>query len=126
MKAWSHDAVVVLHFLVVSALAAFVWGAMNGVLAWPEFWDISTSTVPFGYPRTAVHLPVSLAYIYVLICWLGAAKGSSPSRTLATVIVAPVMTLLLHWSYGSGVLKAWWRIYISKKPGLQVDDKNRS
>ena len=126
MKAWSHDAVGLFPILVVSALAAFVWGAMNGGLAWPEFWDISTSTVPFGYPRTAVHLPVSLAYIYVLICWLGAAKGSSPSRTLATVIVAPVMTLLLHWSYGSGVLKAWWRIYISKKPGLQVDDKNRS
>ncbi len=126
MKAWSHTAVGLFPLLVLSALLAFVWGATNGGLAWPEFWDISTTSVPFGNYRTAVHLPVSLATLYILVCWLGAAKGNSPSRTFATVLVAPLMTFLLHWSYGSGVLKAWWRIYISKKPGLQVDDKDRS
>jgi hypothetical protein len=43
-----------------------------------------------------------------------------------TVLLAPLMTFLLHWSYGRGVLTAWWRIHISKRPGLQIDDKNRS
>ena len=126
MKTWSHTAVGLFPILILSALMAFVWGVMNGGLVWPEVWDISPSSVPFGYPRTAVHLPVSLAILYTLICWLGAAKGNSPSRTFSTVFFAPLMTFLLHWSYGTGVIKAWWRIYISKNPGLQVDDKDRS
>jgi hypothetical protein len=61
-----------------------------------------------------------------LICWFGAAMGSSPSRKFSTVMMAPLMTFLMHWSYGVGVLTAWWRIYVSKNAGLQVDDKDRS
>ncbi|HIG20743.1 MAG: hypothetical protein CXT67_03120 [Methanobacteriota archaeon] len=126
MKAWSHTAVGFFPILALIGIGAFVCGALSGGLAWPEFWNISPDVVPFGCPRTAVHLPVSLGALYVLLCWAGAAKGNSPSRTFATVLVAPLMTFLLHWSYGTGVLKAWWRIYVSKKPGLQVDDKDRS
>jgi len=126
MKSWSHTAVGLFPLLVASALFAFVYGAMTGGLAWPNVWDISLATIPMGPARAMVHLPVSLASLYVLICWLGAAMGSSPSRTLSTVIMAPLMTFLMHWSYGIGVLTAWWRIYISKNAGLQVDDKDRS
>jgi GT2 family glycosyltransferase len=126
MKAWSHTAVGFFPILALIGIGAFVCGAMSGGLAWPEFWNISPDVVPFGCPRTAVHLPVSLGALYTILCWAGAAKGNSPSRTFATVLVAPLMTFLLHWSYGTGVIKAWWRIYVSKKPGLQVDDKDRS
>ncbi|MBC8437975.1 MAG: glycosyltransferase, partial [Euryarchaeota archaeon] len=126
MKAWSHTAVGLFPLLTIAALSSFIWGAFSGGLAWPEVWDISPQVVPFGWPRTAVHLPVSLGMVYLLLCWAGAAKGNSPSRTLGTVLVAPLMTFLLHWSYGTGVLKAWWRIYVSKNAGLQVDDKDRS
>ena len=126
MKSWSHTAVGLFPLMVVSALCAFVFGAMNGGLAWPNIWDISLESVPMGVSRAMVHLPVSLAGIYTILCWLGAAMGTSPSRNLATILMAPLMTFLMHWSYGIGVLTAWWRIHISKNAGLQIDDKDRS
>lgn len=126
MKAWSHTAVGLFPLLAIVGLFSFTWGALSGGLAWPEVWEISPEVVPFGLPRTAVHLPVSLALLYLSLCWAGAAKGNSPSRKFGTVLAAPLMTFLLHWSYGFGVLKAWWRIHISKNAGLQIDDKDRS
>lgn len=125
MKGWSHNAVGLFPLLVIAAICAFICGAINGGLAWPEFWDISLATVPMGCPRVAVHTPVSLAALYVGLCWLGAAYGNSPSRSLTTVLAAPLMTFLLHWSYGTGVLRGWWRIHVSNNSGLQVDDKDR-
>ncbi len=126
MQGWSHILVGLFPLLVFDALFSFWWGVANGGLAWPEFWNISTDAVPFGLARTAVHTPITLAAIYTAICWAGAAKGNSPSRSFSTVLAAPLMTFLLHWSYGVGVLRAWWRIYITKNPGLQVDDKDRA
>ena len=126
MKSWSHTAVGLFPLLVLSAMAFFGIGALSGGLAWPNVWDISLETVPMGPERTMVHLPVSLAGLYVTLCWAGAAMGTSPSRSFSTILMAPLMTFLMHWSYGMGVLTAWWRIHISKNPGLQVDDKDRS
>jgi len=99
---------------------------LNGGIIWPNVWDISLSSVPMGVERVMVHTPVSVAGLYLLLCWFGAALGTSPSRNFSTVLMAPLMTFLLHWSYGLGVLTAWWRIHISKKSGLQVDDKKRN
>ncbi|MDP6906047.1 MAG: glycosyltransferase family 2 protein [Candidatus Thalassarchaeaceae archaeon] len=126
MHAWSHTAVGLFPLLVLTSLLSFGIGAMCGGIAWPEFWDISTNTIPMGWERVAVHTPVSLAGFYIGLCWLGAVKGNSPSRTFSTIIFAPIMTFLMHWSYGRGVQTAWWRIYVRKKPGLQIDDKNRN
>jgi len=126
MKSWSHVAVGLFPLLILAALASFVCGALNGGLAWPNVWDISLEAVPMGVSRSMVHLPVSLAGVYVVLCWLGAAFGTSPSRNVATVLMAPLMTFLMHWSYGMGVLTAWWRIYVSKNAGLQIDDKDRA
>ncbi|HIF03931.1 MAG TPA: glycosyltransferase [Candidatus Poseidoniales archaeon] len=121
MKAWSHTAVGLFPLLVMAGILSAIWGVMNGGITLPDFWS-----GPIDLPRIMAHTPVSLAILYVAICWLGAAKGSSPSRTFMTVLLAPLMTFLLHWSYGRGVLTAWWRIHISKRAGLQIDDKDRS
>ncbi len=126
MKAISHTAVGFFPLLVLAAIASFICGSSNGGLAWPNIFDISLAAVPMGWPRALVHTPVSLAGLYVIICLAGAAAGNSPSRSLSTILMSPVMTFLLHMSYGTGVLKAWWRIHISRNPGLQVDDKDRS
>jgi hypothetical protein len=112
--------------LILSALTAFVYGSLNGGIAWPNVWDISLESIPMGVERAMVHLPVSLAGLYLAVCWFGAGLGTSPSRTFSTIFFAPLMTFLMHWSYGCGVLTAWWRIYISKNAGLQIDDKDRS
>ena len=95
-------------------------GSLNGGVVWPNVWDLSMESVPMGLERMMVHIPATLAGLYVGLCWLGAALGTSPSRTPTTVLLAPVMTLLMHWSYGWGVLTAWWRIHISKNAGLQM------
>ena len=126
MKSWSHNVVGMFPLLVLTALASFIFGSFNGGLSWPNVWDISLASVPMGMPRAMVHLPVSLAGLYVALCWLGASLGTSPSRNFATILMAPLMTFLMHWSYGMGVLTAWWRIYISNNAGLQIDDKDRS
>ena len=126
MKSWSHNLVGMFPLLVLGALATVIIGSFNGGLSWPNVWDISLASVPMGIPRTMVHLPISLAGLYVTLCWLGAALGTSPSRSFSTILMAPLMTFLMHWSYGMGVLTAWWRIYISKNAGLQIDDKDRS
>jgi cellulose synthase/poly-beta-1,6-N-acetylglucosamine synthase-like glycosyltransferase len=126
MKSWSHTTVGLFPLLVLAALTSFFYGALNGGLAWPNVWDISLETIPMGTSRSMVHLPVSLAGVYVLLCWLGAAFGTSPSRNFATILMAPLMTFLMHWSYGMGVLTAWWRIHISNNAGLQIDDKDRA
>ena len=126
MKSWSHTAVGMFPILMMAALASFLCGAFNGGLAWPNVWDISLETVPMGTSRTMVHLPVSLAGLYVILCWLGAGFGTSPSRSMSTILMAPLMTFLMHWSYGMGVLTAWWRLYITKNAGLQIDDKDRT
>ena len=126
MKAWSHTAVGIFPLLILAAIGVFLCGLSKGGLAWPEFWDISLTTIPMGWPRAAVHTPVSLAALYVGLCWLGATYGNSPSRSFTTILAAPSMTFLLHWSYGIGVLRGWWRIYITKNSGLQVDDKDRN
>mgnify|MGYP001807703945 CR=1 FL=1 len=126
MKSWSHTAVGLFPLLVLSALASILFGAFNGGLAWPNFWDISLDTIPMGPERILVHIPLTLAGLYVILCWAGAALGNSPSRSLSTVLMAPLMTFMMHWSYGMGVLTAWWRIHISKNAGLQIDDKDRS
>ncbi len=126
MRTWSHIAVGLFPPFLLLGILSFVWGVANGGLAWPAFWDISTAAVPMGVPRAAVHTPSSLGAIYLILCWLGAAFGTSPSKSATTVIAAPLMTLLMHLSYGRGVLRAWWRIRITGKLGLQIDDKDRA
>ena len=121
MKAWSHTAVGLFPPLVLTALVACGWGLANGGLTLPNFWE-----GPIDLPRVMAHTPISLALLYVGLCWLGAALGNSPSRSVFTVLLAPLMTFTMHWSYGIGVLTAWWRIHVTGRPGLQVDDKDRS
>jgi len=121
MKAWSHTAVGLFPAVVLLGLLSFGWGVANGGLTLPNFW-----AGPLDVPRIAADTAASLGLLYIALCWLGAAKGTSPSRNAMTILFAPLMTFLMHWSYGRGVQTAWWRIHVSKRPGLQVDDKDRS
>ena len=125
LHAPTHTMVAAFPLIVISAFAFFFWGVSNGGLAWPEFWDIRLSTVPMGWPRAGVHILPSLMVIYNLIAWLGSSRGSSPSKTGWTIFLSSIVTFVLHWNYGIGVLKGKWRI-ISGSPGLQIDDRARS
>ena len=123
LRTWSHVMVAMFPPIVITAFAFFFWGLYNGGLASP-WWDISFDAVPLGWPRAGVHSLVSLIVLYNLIAWYGAAKGSSPCRTPKTVFLSSIATFVLHWNYGMGVLRGWWRIFTGNS-GLQIDDRVR-
>ena len=121
---WSHAMVSAFPPLVMLSLALFSWGCINGGIAWPEFWDISTDTVPMGMERLAVHQLPTLAIVYNLLAWVGAASGSSPNKNAVTVILSSFVSFMLHWNYGIGSLKG--RLAISSGKELsQIDDRER-
>ncbi len=120
----SHTAVAFFPLLVISSLFFSIWGLLNGGVAWPEFWDIRLSKVPMGLPRLSVHLFITLIILYNLISWFGSWKGKSPSKSSITIFLSPLVTYILHWNYGMGILTGWLRI-LKGNTGLQVDDKTR-
>ena len=123
LRAWSHVMVALFPPIVIAAFGFFFWGLDNGGLASP-WWDLSLDAVPLGWPRAGVHTLVSLIILYNLIAFYGAAKGNSPCRTPKTVFLSSITTFALHWNYGIGVLRGWWRIFTGNS-GLQIDDRSR-
>ena len=121
---WSHTLVSAFPPLVLLSSVLFFWGVMSGGLAWPEFWDISTETVPMGAERLAVHQLPTLVILYNLIAWSGAMLGSSPNRGGLTVFLSSIVSYQLHWNYGMGVLQGRWRIAMGRS-GFQIDDRER-
>jgi GT2 family glycosyltransferase len=124
LKSPMHVAVALFPLLVISSFLFFFWGIANEGLAWPEFWDIRLSTVPMGSSRIGVHTLPTLIILYNILAWYGSWKGQSPSKSKATIFFSPMVSYILHWNYGIGILNGWYRILIGN-PGLQVDDKIR-
>jgi len=124
LHAFTHSMVAAFPPIVIAAFALFFWGAVNGGLAWPDFWDISLDRVPMGTERIAVHALPTLMILYNLLAWYGSAKGNSPSKSAWTIFLSSIVTYTLHWNYGIGVLRGKWRIFRGR-PGLQIDDRSR-
>ncbi|RAH07360.1 MAG: hypothetical protein CMA00_000175 [Methanobacteriota archaeon] len=122
---WSHNLVSAFPILVLLSLSAFLWGCLNGGVAWPEFWDISTKTIPMGIERVAVHQFPSLVILFNTIAWIGAYMGPSPSKSTSSVILSSAVTFLLLWDYGVGVTKARFSL-ITGSPTAQIDDRERN
>ena len=121
---WSHSLVSVFPVLVCISLAAFVLGCLNGGVAWPSFWDISTDSVPVGIERAAVHQFPTLAVLFNIIAWSGAILGPSPNKSPATVILSSIVSFMLLWDYGIGINKARIGI-VTGSPASQIDDRDR-
>ena len=122
---WSHILVSAFPVLVCFSLATCIWGCLNGGLAWPSFWDISTETVPLGVERASVHQLPTLAVLFNIIAWSGAILGPSPNKSPVTIFLSSIVSLILLWDYGIGINKA--RISIATgSPNSQIDDRDRS
>ncbi len=122
MKSWSHSAVGLFPLVSIIGILSLIYGAIGGgaeISLWFTFEGI------WNTPRILFHGSLGLVGTYVTICWAGALFGTSPSRSLFTILAAPLMTFTLHWSYGLGVMKGWKRIR-SGNLGLQIDDRKRS
>ena len=112
-------------FPIVVVLAAILAGAglLLGGLSLPNPLD-----APFG-PRLMLHLPLTLALVYIWLGWVGAATGVSPHKSVGRILLAPAYILLAHWAYGSGVLRGRWQISrhgAAAGLGVQIDDKVRT
>ena len=123
LRSWSHVMVALFPPIVIAAFAAFYWGSQNGGLESP-WWDFSLSTMELGLERLGVLALPWLIALYNVIAWYGSATGNSPNRNIATVFLSPIVTFALHWGYGIGVLRGWWRIFTGN-PGMQIDDRSR-
>ena len=121
---WSHNMVSAFPLIVGLSFSAFAWGCINGGLAWPDFWDISTEAVPMGRERMAVHQLPTLAMLFNLVAWAGAVRGPSPSKGAVTILLSSIVSFLLLWDYGIGVLKAKWGL-MKGGPSSQIDDRFR-
>ena len=123
LRSWSHVMVALFPPIVIAAFAAFYWGSQNGGLESP-WWDFSLSTMELGLERLGVLALPWLIALYNVVAWYGSATGNSPNRNIATVFLSPIVTFALHWGYGIGVLRGWWRIFTGN-PGMQIDDRSR-
>ncbi len=122
MRSWSHLLVGLFPILALLGILGLSYGAAMGGAAWELWFRIDG---PWTFERGAFHGALGLMGLYVAICWAGALFGNSPSRNVLTITAAPLMTFLMHWSYGRGVLQGWMRIR-SGRSGLQIDDRIRS
>ena len=123
---WSHTAIGFFPPLVIISLLAFTYGALTGGAA-NQYW--LTLSGDWELSRIAFHGIGGLMALYVTICWLGAAIGTSPHRSIGTVFLAPLFVFLAQWAYGQGVIKAWREIRkTGGKAGVgnQIDDRNRT
>jgi len=121
---WSHSLVSTFPAIVTISILISFWGAMNGGVSWPEFWNISFEEVPLGPERFAAHLLPTLAILFNAIAWVGASIAPSPSKSVTTIFLSSIVSFLLLWDYGIGVLKARWSI-ITGSPASQIDDRDR-
>ena len=121
---WSHNMVSAFPILVLLSFSAFIWGCLNGGIAWPEFWDVSTNTIPMGKERIAVHQFPTLVFLFNIIAWFGAYMGPSPSKGPSTILLSSVVSFLLLWDYGIGIMKARWGL-VTGNTASQIDDRER-
>lgn len=124
LRSWSHVMVALFPPIVIASFAAFYWGSNNGGFATP-WWDFSLNALELSFERIGVLALPWLIILYNVIAWYGSAVGNSPNRSLATVFLSPIVIFTLHWSYGIGVLRGWWRIFTGN-PGMQIDDRTRA
>lgn len=122
---FSHSMVSSFPILVTMSAISFIWGCFNGGLSWPEFWDISTDSVPMGVERAMVHQFPTLVALFNITAWIGAALGPSPSKSTTTVFLSPIISFILLWEYGVGINKA--RVALaSGSSSSQIDDRARN
>tara|TARA_B100000945_G_scaffold208999_1_gene168180 strand:- start:1012 stop:2103 length:1092 start_codon:yes stop_codon:yes gene_type:complete len=121
---WSHNLVSLFPAMVIFSIFISLWGAMNGGVSWPEFWNITLEEVPLSTERFAAHSLPTLAIIFNILAWIGASRGPSPSKSSTTILLSSIVSFLLLWDYGVGVLKARWGI-ITGSPASQIDDRDR-
>ena len=123
---WSHTAIGFFPPLVILSVIGLIFGLATGGAA-DEYWF--TLSGDWGISRVAFHGIAGLMGLYVGICWLGAAIGTSPHRNIGTVFLAPLFVFLAQWAYGQGVIKAWREISkTGGKAGVghQIDDRTRT
>ena len=121
---WSHSAVSAFPILVLMSITVFLWGCLNGGLAWPEFWDISFESVPMGMERSSVHQFLTLVIFFNIVAWTGAILGPSPNKGVLTVILSSIVSFMLLWDYGIGINKARINLFRGSKAS-QIDDRDR-
>ncbi|MDA0716391.1 MAG: glycosyltransferase [archaeon] len=123
---WSHTAIGFFPWVTIVGILMLLFGAINGGADSSHWFTLSGEWDIF---RAMFHGTLGLISFYIVLAWLGAAIGTSPHRSIATVFLAPLFVFLAHWAYGQGVNKAWKEIRRTggrAGEGAQIDDRIRT
>ena len=122
LRSWSHLAIGMFPILCYAFIISIIMGLIANGFNDDTFSNL-TSELYFL-------IPIVLATIYILICWLGSILGNSPHRNMITIFFSPIMIFSAHYYYGFGVIKGLFQIYLGKGAsaglGIQLDDKKRN
>ncbi len=123
LRSPTHRAVQMFPLAVVIASLALAYGVANGGAQW-EFWF--TLEGEWDASRASFHFSLGAISLYLLVCVLGAALGTSPHRSVSTVLASCITIPAAHLAYGWGMMKAEWGLLVGSISITAIDDKERS
>ena len=123
LRSPTHRAVQMFPILAAIGLLALAYGAAGGGARW-DLWF--TFEGEWSLQRAAFHLSLGMISLYLSICILGAALGTSPHRSISTVIASCITIPAAHLAYGWGMMKAEWGLIRGSVSIVAIDDKERS
>ena len=120
---WSHSLVSFFPIIVTTSFLLFGGGAINSDNISVE--SLILETEEFGLLNSLIilQLPI-LIIIFNLVAWIGALFGASPSKNLLTIFFSPLVSFILLWNYGAGIIHAMFSL-ITGSSTSQIDDRDR-
>ena len=108
--------------LAIIGLVSMAYGAAMGGADLDLWFKLGGDWTP---ERALFHGSLGLASLYLLICVVGSALGTSPHRSASTVLASCVSIPAAHLAYGWGMLRAEVGLLRGTVSITAIDDKER-
>ncbi|MFL2953781.1 MAG: glycosyltransferase [Euryarchaeota archaeon TMED192] len=123
LRSPTHGAVQMFPFFAAIAALALTYGAASGGAQWDLWFTLEGE---WNFSRASFHFSLGATSLYLLMCIIGAATGTSPHRSVSTVFASCITIPAAHLAYGWGMMKAEWGLLRGSVSIAAIDDKERS
>ena len=122
---WNRSHALVSFFPIIVSISflLFGWGIVNSENLSIESLTLVNDELSLFNSLLILQLPI-LIVIFNLVAWLGAILGASPSKNLLTIFFSPLVSFILLWNYGIGIMHAKFSL-ITGSSTSQIDDRDR-
>ena len=122
---WNNSHLLVSLFPIIVSISflLFGWGIVNSDNLSIESIILSNGELIINSSLFILQLPV-LIVIFNFIAWIGAIYGASPNKNSLTVFMSPLVSFILLWNYGLGIIHARFSL-ATGSPTAQIDDRDR-